>query len=709
MLNARGILLLFFLCSLFSGAQGPRERDSVQKLLKKLSRRDPARVDALLYLGKYYPDIRIENLTEALAIAENIKYLQGQVAALSNFGSAAESDAKPDFSKSRDLYFKALDIAKKIGSDSLMHVIYGQIFNSSIYLGDYPTCLDVSLKQIAMAEKRNDIRMMATQYNNIGFIYSNQNNYPKAKEYLVKYVEMTEKLGDEGMMANAYNNMAEINEIEKDYKAAIDKLFKALKIYEDIDARKKKADPNNNQMNQYLAVTFNNIANLYNVSGNKKMALKYSLRCLNEASKVAINKYDLAMFYITNGNLHSAIGDHQNALSSLQKGLAIANEIRHMEDRKLAHLGLSQTYAAMGNFKMAVENYRNYSDIKDSIFNEKNSKQMAEMNTRFESAKKDNELVKKDLEISKRLSDARHKNILRNVFLAGFALILCLAIFVYRGYLTKRKVNEVMTRQKNVIEHKNKEIMDSIHYAKRIQKALLASHALLSKFVPDHFVLYKPKDIVSGDFYWAHDVNGKFLICVADCTGHGVPGAFMSLLNISFLNEAVIEKKMEQPDKILDSVRRSLINTMNTEGNENSKDGMDCVLCVFDQSKNKMTYAASNNTFYVLRDGELVISNVDKMPVGRSPKEDEPFNAHELYLKEGDLVYLLTDGYADQFGGPNGKKFRYKQLEELILKHHAEPMETQKKIFDSTIENWKGEVEQVDDILITGIKYKKKQ
>jgi serine phosphatase RsbU (regulator of sigma subunit) len=687
-------------------AQGSREQDSVEKLLKTLSRRDPARVDALVYLSSFYQKNRLEHLNEAMAIAENINYLGGQVKTLSNFGSYAETQEKPDFAKSREYYYKALVIAKKMNSDSAMYVVYGQIFNSCVYLGDYPKALEISLTQLAMAERTNKVKMMASQYNNIGFLYSNQNNYPKAKEYLLKFVELAEKVGDEGMMANAYNNMAEIHEKEKDYEAALEKLHKALKIYEDIDERKRKKDPNNNQMKQYLAVTYNNIANLYRSIGDNKTALKYSLKCLDAAGKVTINKYDLALFYITNGNLYSSLGEYDRAKRTLEKGLAIANEIGHMEDRKLAHLGLANMFAAKKDFRSAVLNHRKYTQIKDSILNEKNTRQMTEMNTKYESEKKDKELLEKDLEINTRLSQAKHKAIIRNVFLVGFFLVVLLAVFVFRGYTIKRKANELMSHQKNIIEHKNKEITDSIHYAKRIQTALLASHPVLSKNLPEHFVLYKPKDIVSGDFYWAHEVNDKFLICIADCTGHGVPGAFMSLLNISFLNETVIEKRTDRPEMILNNVRQSLISTLNTEGNENSKDGMDCVLCAFDRKNNKLSYAAANNTFYIIRNNTLIVSGVDKMPVGRSPRETEPFKLYEFELKNDDMIYVLTDGYADQFGGPKGKKFRYKQLEELLLQNHKRPLEEQRAVLNETIENWKSGIEQLDDILIAGIKYK---
>ncbi len=225
------------------------------------------------------------------------------------------------------------------------------------------------------------------------------------------------------------------------------------------------------------------------------------------------------------------------------------------------------------------------------------------------------------------------------------------------------------------------------------------------------FILYKPKDIVSGDFYYAisHKHPGskveKFYLCTADCTGHGVPGAFMSMLNISYLNESIIEKNISSPNEILNHIRAEIITSLNPEGSEEeSKDGMDCILCAFDFTNNKLDYAAANNSFYIIRNNELISCPADKMPVGKSPKETEPFTLKTVDLKKGDVVYTLTDGLPDQFGGPKGKKFKYKQLEDILMSNCHKPMDEQKDILSKQFESWKGNLEQVDDVLLIGIR-----
>jgi len=225
------------------------------------------------------------------------------------------------------------------------------------------------------------------------------------------------------------------------------------------------------------------------------------------------------------------------------------------------------------------------------------------------------------------------------------------------------------------------------------------------------FILYKPKDIVSGDFYYAlahKTASGKnemLYICTADCTGHGVPGAFMSMLGVSSLNESIIEKNITQPNEILNDIRTSIIASLNPEGSdEESKDGMDCILCAYDFDNMQLHVAAANNPLWIVRNGELDEYKPDKMPVGKYGDEPKPFSLQTINLQKGDVVYSFTDGYADQFGGPKGKKFKYKQLEEKLLANHQLPMEEQRKNLLETFESWKGNMEQVDDVLVIGVR-----
>ncbi len=277
------------------------------------------------------------------------------------------------------------------------------------------------------------------------------------------------------------------------------------------------------------------------------------------------------------------------------------------------------------------------------------------------------------------------------------------------------KQREEISEQKNALEEKNKEITDSINYARRIQASLIPSEKAFTELFSDSFVLFKPKDIVSGDFYWIYEKKGRVYYATSDCTGHGVPGGFMTMLGLTFLEEIVSLNLAEKPDEILNLTRDKIINTLKQgAGSQESKDGMDTVLCCVDKKNMKLHYAAANNALYLVREveGKFTITEFkgDKQPCGFFP-EPKPFTLHEVDLKPGDCIYTLSDGYPDQFGGPNeqvrasgGKKFRYKTLENLLVANASKPFSEQKQILDKAITDWKGNLEQVDDILIIGIK-----
>ncbi len=288
-----------------------------------------------------------------------------------------------------------------------------------------------------------------------------------------------------------------------------------------------------------------------------------------------------------------------------------------------------------------------------------------------------------------------------NLVFTGILIFLAVMQFKIENIAFNREINF----QRLELEEKNKDITDSIHYAKRIQKALMASDGILKKNLAEYFLMYKPKDIVSGDFYWAEQKDSGFMLAVCDCTGHGVPGAFMSLLNITILNETVNEKKICSPDLIFNQVREDIVKVLNPEGREEEQtDGMDAVLCCFDFNKLKLDFACANNPLWIVRKDSIIEFKPDKMPVGMHFGKKTDFTLKSVDLQKGDVVYLFTDGFADQFGGLKGKKFKYSQFKELLLSIYSRPMHEQQSIIQQKLEVWKGGLEQVDDILVMGIR-----
>lgn len=304
----------------------------------------------------------------------------------------------------------------------------------------------------------------------------------------------------------------------------------------------------------------------------------------------------------------------------------------------------------------------------------------------------------------------KQKNVISIIAILS-AIGIILLLFSIRSNNQRRKANKLLSaqkseieKQKHLVDEKQKEILDSINYAKRIQTALMANSKLLSDNLNEHFVLFKPKDIVAGDFFWATRMPDSFIYITADSTGHGVPGAFMSLLNISKLND-VINQGISRPDLVLNEVKSRIIKALNPEGSsEESKDGMDAILCKLDLKRMTLQYAAANNSFCIIRNKQIITCKADKMPVGKSHDDSSLFTFNEIPLEKGDMVYTFTDGYGDQFGGPEGKKFKHKQLREIFVEVSELSINQQFEHINTRFEDWKGALEQVDDVLVIGVR-----
>jgi len=356
--------------------------------------------------------------------------------------------------------------------------------------------------------------------------------------------------------------------------------------------------------------------------------------------------------------------------------------------------------------------------IIDSLNSEKGLQLSRELETQYESAKKELQLQKQALELEASELTTRTKN--RQLLFGAIALlaIAVFAAFAFINFIKVKKFNRIINQQKlevelqkdeishqkELIEEKQKEIIDSITYARRIQQAVLTGHDVWNNISKDHFILFKPKDIVSGDFYWAYNAPGNISIfALADCTGHGVPGGFMSMLGNSFLNEIIVENKIYKANEILNKLRKKIIFALEQEGNKENKDGMDISLCVYDKEKLTIEFAGANNPLLYSGSDGLEEIKADRMPVGLYAGEMAPFNSTVFNVGKGDILYLITDGFSDQFGGPRDKKFTLKQLKETLLTIKTETLSQQRVILNETITSWQKELEQIDDISVIGI------
>jgi serine phosphatase RsbU (regulator of sigma subunit) len=368
---------------------------------------------------------------------------------------------------------------------------------------------------------------------------------------------------------------------------------------------------------------------------------------------------------------------------------------------------------------------------KDSILNEENSKMISQLQEQYNADKREKEIQL--LNSQKQKDDLKIKQQATQIyaFIIGSLLLIILAFVVWRGYQTKKKANELLaaqneeiSNQKTQIEHKNRDILASINYAKRIQEAILPPNKLVKESIEKSFVLFKPKDIVSGDFYWMHVKNQMVLFSVVDCTGHGVPGAFMSIVGYNNLNSAVNEYNLHHPGDILNKLNELVEKTLHSGEGKDVKDGMDIALCNLNTNNNLLEFSGANNPMYLVRpkanpfeyeqEKNISISEGDshilyeikanRQPIGAYINR-ENFTNHCFQLLPGDSVYIFSDGFPDQFGGPNGKKFKYKPFKELLLSLQEHDMATQRTLLNMAIEDWKGSTyEQVDDICVIGVR-----
>jgi serine phosphatase RsbU (regulator of sigma subunit) len=284
-------------------------------------------------------------------------------------------------------------------------------------------------------------------------------------------------------------------------------------------------------------------------------------------------------------------------------------------------------------------------------------------------------------------------------------LIILIALIAIKLLRTNRKNNKILKAQNEIIEEKNKNITDSINYAKRLQTAILPPKDFVKSILPDYFILYQPKDIVSGDFYWVSHHENKIMVAAVDCTGHGVPGALLSIVGHNAINQTVNELGIIQPAKVLDSMNTIIKKILHQDKGSDIRDGMDMALCTFDKTTNTLEYAGANNPVFLLSEGKLNVIKGSKLTVG-SMEEDktEPPVNHSVQLKKGDCFYIFSDGYVDQFGGKDNKKFKTNRFQELLISINTQSMPEQEKSISNAFKNWKGNYEQVDDVLIIGVR-----
>lgn len=658
---------IVFLCGFFSVVQAQQKLDSLIAALP--NQKDTNKVQVLDQISICYSNF------------DNQKYLDYSLLALK------------EAEKTKNKFW--------IANENL------QVGNAYTSIGDYSKAIFFALKAYKLFDQLKSHRKAGKAANVLGNLYLGQQNFIKAREYYQLVLSIGKKNKNDYGISVGYLGLSNVFSEQKQLDSSL--YFIALA---------EKGFLASGHKMEYLAVAINKSSILHELKRFDEAYANFT-KILPEVEALQ-DKYFTAGLYTNLGNTLKSMRKYPEALSYFKKALVLNIELKSLDDKKEVYRHLAELYSLMKQADSAYHYLELHVMMKDSFFLSENIRQMNELEGKFQLDKKNAEIkaknaIIKSSEAESALKDAenRRKGLIIWFSIGGLIVALVLFIVVYRSNVLRKRAYSEVSLQKQIIEGKNKEIIDSISYAKRIQGTLLASDQLLKNNLNDYFIFYQPKDIVSGDFYWATEVenhNGDkfFNLCTADCTGHGVPGAFMSLLCISFLNEITRDRKWVNPNEIFSRLKKEIVRSLNPEKAIQTRDGMDAVLCCFDFKNRKLILAAANNPVLILRNNNWIEIKPDKNPIGKYEQTGFDYTLHEIDLQKNDIVYTFTDGYADQFGGQQhksgGKKYKYKRLREFLMSNGERPMKEQGTKLQDNFIAWKGDLEQLDDILVIGVK-----
>jgi len=738
--------LLFFLLSSFLSAQQSKI-DSLFTELKKWQNKTGYEADTSLYniyynLGKQFqnsnPDTAIyffkqsitkaENIKDAIKQAESIRatgwcyFVKGDynlamqqyefalkvlpenvnekdkirkqnvyAAILGNIGGVYRNQG--NYAQALEYYFKALKINEEIGNKQGQAANLGNIGLVYSDQGNYAKALDYYFKALKINDEIGNKQGQAINLGNIGIVYLDQGDYAKALEYYFKAQKIHEEIGNKQGQAINLVNIGIVYSAQCDYSKALDYFFKALKIHEEIGNK------------QSQAINLGNIGNVYSDQGDYSKALEYYFKALKIHKEIG-NKQGQAIILGNIGSLYINQNKYKEAEEYLKKAIAIGEELHIIYHLEGFYNSLSELYSKTGRDKDALEAYKKHVMYKDSVNKQENKKALAtkEMQYLFEK-KQAEEKAKHQLEITKKEEENRRQRII--IFSTGI-LLVTMGIFLWRinkqrQIITKQK--QIVEEQKRLVDEKNKEIIDSIHYAKRIQQAILPDDDdEWKRLLPDSFVLYLPKDIVAGDFYYLVETENYIYVAAADSTGHGVPGAMVSVTCHNALNKAVLEEGLQNTNEILNRTRELVIKQLHSHQHSQLQDGMDiCLVRINKSNRLQLQYSGANRPLVVINNGGLKEYTPDKQPIGYY-EDATPFNAQDIEIAKGSYLYLFTDGYADQFGGEKNKKLGTKRWKEMLLELTQKSTEEQLEYLKDFFQKWKGGSFQTDDVTVIGIR-----
>ena len=596
-----------------------------------------------------------------------------------HLGVQSEKAGNYDLAES---YFREVDKFSDRAYLSKKGTAYNHIGQITLRKGKYDVAMEFFPKALTIRIQLNDREGQASSYRNIGTAYQKAGHYEQAQEQYEQSMSLYASLNNELGKADVLNNLGGLWLEQNKPGQALEYYLESEKIYSATGS------------DEQLWNVFNNIGWTYLLMNETEQAYEYYLKMLQLSRSLSSPSF-LAETYCTVGTFFDDRQQPDSAVHYYGKAIEIAYSSKLYEVLYDALEKRSRLYADEGRYREAYNDLIAHAYAYDEVNNRENIRAFTEKAGQY----------KFDMLQQQQL----YENHIQRIFIIALSvaalLVGAVLVVLHRSFVQKKKANALLAGQNDLLEHQKEEITDSIRYASLIQKATLPAKDYTDSVLPEHFIYYKPRDIVSGDFYWIDRTGDHIIVAAADCTGHGVPGAIVSMLGLSALKKIAGRMKTPKADEILNELRGEIIHLLNPVGSaDRRQDGMDIALVVIHTQNREMEYAGAYNPLYVIRDGQLIEKKANKMPIGLYVKKEESFTAHMLDYQSGDAIYLFSDGYADQFGGTDGAKFKTKNFKELLVNINGHSMEEQMHILEKTHVEWKGKYPQIDDILVIGIK-----
>ncbi len=641
-------------------------------------------------IGFQNPDSARKYYVNGLQIAKKCNDKLIEANALNNLGNTYKLQNK--LSDAQDYYEEALAIREQIGDSSGIAATLSNLGSVFQQRCDFKKAIEFYYRALPIKEREGNQTAIVNTLVNVANAYVDMNKPEMAIEVLDRVQKIDREIGNDRSLALTYNTKGIAYFELENYDKALECYLESQRI------RKELKDTSG------LAETYNNIGNVYYVLKNKELAL------LNYRIAIAFSKNSdqgQGLEYLCNFAVGLGLaGKIDSAFVILEKAKMLSANYGTPTSR-LAVLGAYiDVYETTGQYKEALNFLKQRTELNDSIFKNGSIEQLNELEIKYQSAKKQKEIemLEKKQEITEK--DRERDRLILYAMMGGSLLLIIVIMVVIRSNNQRKKANGLLEKQNVTIAEKNKDITDSINYALRIQKSVLPDEKILKNAVSEYFIFNQSRDVVSGDFFWLAEKEGKLYAAVADCTGHGVPGALVSVVGINLLNKIIEQPGTPSPSVILELLHKMVIQALNKDAEiRESNDGMDIALVCIDKKRTKIIFCGAGRPLYYAENNKVKVLKGDRYAIAGEKKEtDPPFAEQEISLTEGMCFYMTSDGFVDQFGEATGKKYLSKRFQDLLQKSESLPMDEQSKQIGKEFSDWKGKVEQVDDVMVLGFR-----